>query len=55
MALRTSQRLLLAKEESTYGTDPRQTGMADATLVAGFKTTLFRFTPRSKGKPSELN
>ena len=42
MALRTSQRLLLAKEESTYGTDPNPTGSADAVLVRSLEISPFQ-------------
>ena len=39
MTLRTSQRLLLAEIESTYGTDPTPTGAANAILVRGLEIT----------------
>ncbi len=39
MTLRTSQRLLLAEIESTYGTDPTPTGSANAILVRSLDIT----------------
>ena len=42
MALRTSQRLLLAKIESSYGTDPTPTGSANAILVRSLEITPFQ-------------
>ena len=39
MALRTSQRLLLAKAETTYGTDSTPTGTANAILVRNLEIT----------------
>ena len=42
MAVRTSQRVLLAKEESTYGTDPTPTGSADAILVRSLEISPFQ-------------
>ena len=42
MALRTSQRLLLAKEESTYGTDSNPTGAANAVLVRSLEISPFQ-------------
>lgn len=39
MTLRTSQRLLLAEIESTYGTDPTPTGAANAILVRSLEIT----------------
>ncbi len=42
MALRTSQRLLLAKIESSYGTDPTPTGAANAILVRSLEITPFQ-------------
>ena len=42
MALRTSQRLLLAEEETTYGTDPTPTGAANAILVRSLEISPFQ-------------
>lgn len=42
MALRTSQRLLLAKAETTYGTDSTPTGTANAILVRNLEITPFQ-------------
>ena len=42
MALRTSQRLLLAKIESSYGTDPTPTGGANAILVRSLEISPFQ-------------
>ena len=42
MALRTSQRLLLAEEETTYGTDPSPTGAANAILVRSLEISPFQ-------------
>jgi hypothetical protein len=42
MALRTSQRLLLAKEESSYNTDPTPTGAANAVLVRSLEISPFQ-------------
>ena len=39
MALRTSQTLLLAKAESSYGTDPTPTGGSDYVLVRNVEIT----------------
>jgi hypothetical protein len=39
MTLRTSQRLLLAEIEATYGTDPTPTGAANAILVRNLEIT----------------
>ncbi len=44
MALRTSQRLLLAEEETTYGTDPTPTGAANAILVRSLEISLSSLT-----------
>jgi len=42
MALRTSQRLLLAKSESSYGSDPTPTGSANAILVRSLEISPFQ-------------
>ena len=42
MALRTSQRLLLAKLESSYGSDPNPTGSANAVLVRSLEISPFQ-------------
>nr|BAR33656.1 hypothetical protein [uncultured Mediterranean phage uvMED] len=42
MALRTSQRLLLAKIESSYGSDPTPTGSANAILVRSLEISPFQ-------------
>ena len=42
MALRTSQRLLLAKIESSYGTDPTPSGSANAILVRSLEISPFQ-------------
>ena len=42
MTLRTSQRLLLAKIESSYGSDPTPTGAANAILVRSLEITPFQ-------------
>jgi hypothetical protein len=42
MALRTSQRLLLAKLESSYGTDPTPSGSANAILVRSLEISPFQ-------------
>ena len=42
MAQKTSQRILLAKEETTYGTDPTPTGAANAILVRSLEISPFQ-------------
>lgn len=42
MALRTSQRLLLVEEETTYGTDPTPTGADNAILVRSLEISPFQ-------------
>jgi len=42
MAQRTSQRVLLAKIESSYGTDPTPTGSSNAILVRSLEVSPFQ-------------